>query len=193
MLDKCIIPLSLKEPHQAIYDLVDFLNYFGTKNIYLLHVLPGPKEKKPKKVVDQISELADKIRELNFKTEMYFRSGPVATEVTKLSEELETDFLSLLWARRGFVKRTLLGSIDHDILRLSDIPVFVYKSRLYMEKKTTLNKVLYATDFKATDSSVLPYLVYKDFQADTLYLLHVGERAPDPYTEKIRREKAEKN
>ncbi len=193
MLKKCILPVSLKEPSQSIYNLTDFLNFFGTKKVYLVHILPGAKQKKPRKLVDKISERADKISQLNFQTEMYFRNGPVATEVTKLSEELEADFISLLWGRKGFVKRTLLGSVDNDILRLSDLPVFVYKTRLYLEKKTSLNRVLYATDFKVTDSSAIPYLIYKEFQADTLFLLHVGERAPDPYTEKVRRENIEQN
>ena len=194
MLKTAVLPLSLKEPKQRLYDMAQCLKCFGTETVYLVHVMTD-KEDSPKQRTIQhtIRDIADSLRELGLYVEMYFKSGRIADTVCQTAKELEADYLSLHWRKKNVIKQTLLGSADADILRMCTLPVFIYQSRKHLERTSSLNRVLYATDFQHTDSAVMPYLQDSDFRTDTLYLLHVGERAPDPYAEEERRQESMRN
>ncbi len=194
MLNKAVLPLSLKEPKHKLYDLVQCMRHFGTETVFLVHITSQEENSKKQKSLQQdIREIAEGIRELGLNVEMYFKSGRIADAVCLAALELEADYLSLHWRKKNVIKQTLLGSADADILRMCRLPVFIYQSRGHLERKTSLHRVLYATDFRHTDSAVMPYLQNRDFRAETLYLLHVGERAPDPYAEKERRQESMSN
>ncbi len=192
MLDTALLPLSLKESRNKIFSMANLLKNFGTTRIVLLHVLGGNNKRKKERVRKQIEEIANKYREIGFQVEMFFKEGSVANTVVNFATEMEVNYIALCWQKKWLIKRTLLGNIDADMIRMTDLPVFIYKKDYYLFKNWDLNKVLYATDFQGTDTKVMPYLKNKDFQADTLYFLHVGSRAPDPDTEKKRREKVDK-
>jgi len=191
MLNTALIPLSLKEHRNKLLSLGRLLKNFGTTRIVLLHVFEGSNRKKKEKTRTKLEEIAYQYRDIGFEVEMFFKGGSVASTVVDFAKEMGVDFIGLSWQRKLLIKRTLLGNIDADIIRMTDLPVFMYKKDYYLFKNWDLNKVLYATDFKGTDSKVMPYLKNKEFQADTLYLLHVGSRAPDPDTDKNRREEVE--
>jgi len=194
MLKKAAVPLSLKESRHKLYDMARCLQCFGTETVLLIHVMSEEeKARKQGRVQETIRGIADGLREIGLHAEMYFKSGRVADSVCQAARELEADYLGIHWRRKNVIKQTLLGSADADILRMCSLPVFVYQSRGYLERTTHLHRILYATDFRHTDSAVMPYLQNRDFQAETLYLLHVGERAPDPYTEETRRKESMRN
>ena len=193
MLKKAVLPLSLKESRQNLYHMAKCMKHFGTEKVFLIHIMSQEDSPKKRKAEESIRSIANSLSDLGMQTETYFKWGRVADEVCKAATELEADYLGLHWRRKNVIKQTLLQSADADILRMCNLPVFIYKRRHYLEHTSSLNRVLYATDFQHTDSAVMPYLTNRDFQADTLYLLHVGDRAPDPYTEKSRREVATAN
>jgi nucleotide-binding universal stress UspA family protein len=191
MLATAMVKVSLKEPEAGFLEMTESLKGFGTRELFLVHVRhEGTKGEQ--KAVEAMRALNDKVREQGFDSEFIVRSGHVPTRIAEMAQELAVHYTAIYWRPRNAFRQALLGSIDGDILRLSDSPVFIYNRRL-LRPSTTLERVLYATDFRATDRAVLPYLKDRDFAAETLYLLHVGERAPDPHTEARRRERAEKN
>ncbi|MFP4588049.1 MAG: universal stress protein [Desulfohalobiaceae bacterium] len=191
MLQKTVLPLSLKEPQYKILNMLEATNDFGTRQVSLVHVQSSSKSgsKRRKKLL----HIAQKIRDLGFECEIYFKSGYVASEVASISLELEADFISLLWRPKTALRQALLGNVITDTVRQSDVPVFIYKSPYYKSPRINLRNVLYATDFKRTDSRVMNYLMSEEFRANTLYLLHVGSRAPDPEAEEKRRAQVMQN
>ncbi|WP_029893238.1 universal stress protein [Desulfohalovibrio reitneri] len=191
MLEKAAIKVSLKEPRAKFLDMMRFLKSFGTSTVHLVHVYSGSSGKQEERQ-RQLDKLAAEVRELGFTATATAKRGHVSYQTIATSRELEVDYLGIYWLPKAVLVQALLGSIDSDILRLSDVPVFVYNRRL-MNASTQLKRVLYATDFQATDKKVIPYLRNQDFQAEELVLLHVGERAPDPATEHTRQQCVQDN
>ncbi|MCF8085563.1 MAG: universal stress protein [Desulfohalobiaceae bacterium] len=193
MLKKAVLPLSLKEPRHKLHHMAQCMLYFGTETLFLVHIMSQEDYGKQGTIQKNMRDIADGMRELGLHVEMYFKSGRIADAVCQAALDLEADYLSLHWRKKNVIKQTLLGSADADILRMCSLPVFIYQSRGHLERKTSLHRVLYATDFRHTDSAVMPYLQNRDFRAETLYLLHVGERAPDPHAEEERRQESMRN
>lgn len=190
MLQSAAIKVSLKEPRSKFLDMMTLLKSLGTSKAYLIHVTSG--ENHQEKARRKLAELAEQVRELGFESAALVKSGHPPTQTIWTARELGVDFIGIYWLSKAVLVQALLGSIDADILRMSDLPVFVY-NRGYMNVSTRLERVLYATDFQATDTKVMPYLINKDFQAKQLYLLHVGRRAPDPETEHKRQRCVQEN
>ena len=193
MLESALVKVSLKEPVAKFQEMAALLKGFGTKKIFLVHVQTSHQKKKEDVVVSKLEELAQKVREQGFEVQTYVKEGHVASRIIDTARELNADYICIYWLPKGIIKQALWGSIDSDILRMSNNPIFVYNRGYLGLRNTEVENVLYATDFKYTDSKVMPYLLNKNFQAESLFLLHVGERAPDPHTEKKRQERAHEN
>jgi nucleotide-binding universal stress UspA family protein len=186
-LRKAVFPLNLKEQEHKIISMAKTLSHFGTKNIILVHVKSGS-NRNFSQAQEKLQTYAQKIQELGFETDVKIRFGShIIQEICNTSMEEQAEFLCIVWKAKGLIKRTLLGSKTIDIIRLADLPIFVFKSRTPLLKSASIiDSIVYATEFKITDSVVIPYLNNRDITASKLILLHVGERAPDPNTENQR-------
>jgi len=191
MLQSVAVKVSLKEPRARFLEMMRLLQSFGTRRAYLVHVATG-NDGRQEKARQKMAQLGEQVRELGFEAAALVKAGHPPTQVVWTARELGVDYLALYWLPKALLVQALMGSIDADILRMSDLPVFVY-NRGYMSASTRLERVLYATDFQTTDSRVMPYLINKEFQAKQLFLLHVGERAPDPETEHRRQRCVQEN
>ncbi|MEF8889355.1 MAG: universal stress protein, partial [Desulfohalobiaceae bacterium] len=128
MLKTAVLPLSLKEPKQRVYDMAQCLKHFGTETVYLVHVMANKEDSPKQRTIQQaIRNIADSLRELGLYVEMYFKTGRIADTVTQAAKELEADYLSLHWRKKNVIKQTLLGSAVADILRMCTLPVFIYQ------------------------------------------------------------------
>ncbi len=188
MLKTALLPLSTKESKVKLTSMINFLTYFGTEKIFIIHVLGNSNISASRK--EKIQTIQKNIKDIGFETTVLFRTGHVATAVGHVSMEIEIDYICIPWKPKGILKKTLLGSVTNDLIRLTDLPIFIYKKKKAFENGM-LESVMYATDFQSTDKKVMPYLRNKDFQAQNLYLLHVGERAPDPESEAKRKDEVE--
>ncbi len=184
MLKSAALKVSLTEPTGKFLDMVTMLQSFGVTTIHLIHIASGS-EKAIHGKEQRLEALAEKVRARGFHTTTTVERGHIPSRTIAAAHELDADLLGLYWLPKALLAQAILGCIDTDIVRLSDLPVFVYNRRL-MSGPTQLKRVLYATDFQATDAKVMPYLTNKDFAAQELFILHVGERAPDPTTEHAR-------
>jgi nucleotide-binding universal stress UspA family protein len=191
MLHKALVKVSLKEPRGRFLEMAGLLKYFGTKDLILVHVVNGNGGRG--RAGKELDELAGAVRELGFEVETRLAGGHVATRIIETAHEVRADFVCVYWMPKNALRQILLGSIDLDILRMSDLPVFVHNRGWLGDIPDQLESVLYATDFTAVDAGVIPYLSSKEFRAEKLHILHVGERAPDPQAERARREKARNN
>ncbi len=186
MLKTTLLPVSLNEKHQHLADLGAYIRNLRTEKVYVCHIVEG--DDKIEKVKKRLQEVANIVEEQGLSTEIVIRKGNVAEQVCRLANDYSVDFISIKWRNKNVIRRSILGSPDADILRMCDIPTLIYKTRPLLESGSNLKSLLYATDFKETDSKVLPYLLETPVEVDTLYLLNVRDRAPDPETDKYKLE-----
>jgi nucleotide-binding universal stress UspA family protein len=162
------------------------LRSFGTESVHLVYVRTSNGRTFPEKRRAQLERMREEAEAAGLSADVHVLAGRAPSRVLQAASELEADYIAIAWVHKAVLRQTLLGSIDGDIVRLSDAPVFIFKRR-FLGRTESLDSVLYATDFQATDGRVMPYLKNREFQARTLYMLHVRERAPDPGTDDARR------
>ena len=188
MLQTALVKVSLKEPPGRVVEMLAALRSFGTQEAHLVHVRTAASRVFPEKKRSRLAILREKAEALGLIVEVHVLHGHVSTRVLQAAWQLNTDYIAIAWVHKAVLRQALLGSIDGDIVRMSDSPVFIFKRR-FLGRTERLDSVLYATGFQATDRKVMPYLKDKGFHARAMYMLHVGDRAPDPATDKARREK----
>ncbi len=187
MFDSVLLPLSLRESPARLERIVTALKAFGAREVLLLHVRSGPVAGRS---TAKLEERADSISSPDLICRTLVRSGSVASTVALTGAEHGCDLIAFPWRRKSWIQRSLVGSITKDIVRLSDLPVFVYKQARTSAHPVAPDStpedaptIMYATDFQDSDRVVIPYLRSSgDFDGEVI-LLHVGERAPDPAAE----------
>ncbi len=188
MLQRAAVKISLKEPRKSLMDMFEFLGNFGTREIHLIHVSPKLTAQQQPGIEEKLEKISKDAGNFGFSVQTHIRCGHVAVIINEMAEEKKAGYIALHWMSKSLFRTALFGHIESDILRLSNLPVFIYNPGLF-KSKASLEHVMYATNLKDTDGAVLPYLVDRRFTGKRLYLLHVGERAPDPATEEIRRKR----
>ncbi len=187
MLKTALVKVSLNEPSGRVAEMLAAMRSFGTQEAHLVHVRTSASRSFPQKKRSLLERLREEAEALGLIAEVHILHGHVPTRVLQAVWQLDADYIAVAWVQKAVLRQALLGSIDVDIVRMSDSPVFIFKRR-FLGRTENLDSVLYATDFQATDRMIMPYLKNKGFQARVLHMLHVGDRAPDPTTDKARRE-----
>jgi nucleotide-binding universal stress UspA family protein len=176
-----LIPINAKIPVQRVVDMVRFIEPFKPERIYLLHVRSGNGEK----VMPKMTEVRTAIADTGIEAELTYRRGHVASQIVDVANSTDS-IICFLKRWKNPLQRALLGSPITDVIRMSEKPVLIYRKSSYFKSENILKTLLYATDFKYSDKSCLDYIRHRAFKAKRLILLHVGQRAPDPDTEKKR-------
>lgn len=192
MLEKALVPLSFRESTDHVSGMCELLQMLGTREIILLHIgsdrgRTGAHNRR------RLEEYAEHIEELGFRTEKVVRRGSVQQQIMLASAELGADYISIVFRKKSWIARAILGSNVKDVIRLSDVPVFVYKNPRRKQRADRVFRVLYATSLQGRDDSLLTYIRNEDFRADEVTFLYVGRRAPDPVVEKQRRDKTDRD
>ncbi len=188
MLQRAAVKISLKEPRKKLMHMFEFLSNFGTRDIHLIHAAPKITSQQRSDIEEKLEKTSKDATNFGLNAYTHIRCGHVPISIIETAEEIKAGYIAIYWMPKSLFRNALFGNIDSDILRLSNFPVFIYNPGLF-KSSVNMEQVLYATDFKHTDAAVLPYLVDRRFTANKLYILHVGERAPDPATEEIRRKR----
>lgn len=188
MFDKALVPLELRRSQKELSAMIKFLKTLNTKSVHLLHVMSEGVGKK-KTLQGYIDEIA---YSLSIETEMELTTevteGHIASRISQTANDIDADFIYITSNHRGFMYRTFLGSTSRDVIRLTDKPAFVHKSRPYLLADEHVSRILYATDFGPTAEKALNYVKNLGELVEEIFLLHVGKRAPDPFEEKRRQQ-----
>jgi nucleotide-binding universal stress UspA family protein len=203
-----LLPVSFREPAWRLKAMLAFLQNFDTERVVLLHVSTGPisaaTQSRIEAIRDQVvedlrAELAGEATNTaapdgtadpeaaskvvaGMTIDVRVRSGSPAFEISLTAREEGADFIYFPWKRKNWIQRTLVGSTTKDVIRLSNLPIFVFKQRRARATDDAF-RILYPTNFKDTDRYVVAYLQYRGLAADELVLLNVHDRAPDPTAE----------
>lgn len=187
MFESALVPVSFREPVERIEALTAFLGNFGTRTVVLVHVVSSGLERGGQ-ARRRLETIADRVASQNHRAECVVRTGSPALEICTVARERGMQYICIPWKRKDFLKRSVLGSTSQDVARLTDVPLFVHKHRSTGREDGRLDNVLYSTTFDPSQDRVVPFLRYERLNARNLIVLHVGWRAPDPSTERARRE-----
>lgn len=182
-----LYPLNLHESIMEIISLTETLKNFDVKIIYLLTVVTGGEESRAgREAKHKLEKIRKQIADPSFDVELLIQSGHVPNTINDTAERLQVDFICFPWKKKPFFQHALLGSITRDVIRISEVPLFIYKKGQKSVTDTRLRRVLYASDCDANDRTIMPYLKHEGFAAEELVIVNVGERAPDPRAERKR-------
>jgi len=186
VFDSALLPVNFHEPLWVIKSLAGYLENFNTRRIVLIHVVSSGLES-TSHAHRHLQKILAEIDADSYDIEYVVRAGNEAHEICNVAVERELEFICLPWKRKNFLQRTLQGSVSQDIIRTTNVPVFVYKTWGTPREENCLQNILYAITTDPYHEKILPYLKSEKLAAHNLYLLYVGERAPDPEAEKQRR------
>ncbi len=187
MFNKIIQPVDLSESISDIKIRSSFINRFTDTEIILVHVVDtglGSRDQ----ARSRLTHLAEELNSIGINAGMSLRSGHVASEISAAALDEKASMIYMPASKKGFLVSSIMGSITHDVLRLSEVPVFVHKQKPELQKTEHLKKVIFATDFHEAAERAWPYVRMLGEIIPELIIIHVGERASDPYAEQIRRE-----
>ncbi|SIQ87722.1 Nucleotide-binding universal stress protein, UspA family [Alkalispirochaeta americana] len=187
MFSTALIPVNFRESLPRLRGLISFLENFGTSRVILLHVASGHQRDRWQTSLEQLrDQLQDALESSGLACDVQVSGGSAPSEVCRVAREEPVDFIALPWKRKNWLQRTLVGSFSKDVIRLSDLPVFLYKEGIYSRRSESSREafvVLYATALQRQDEYVLPLLSWPRLKVDRLVLVHAGPRAPDPVAE----------
>ncbi|RQD63167.1 MAG: universal stress protein [Desulfonatronovibrio sp. MSAO_Bac4] len=190
MIRKVLQPVDLSESPKDIKARSLFIDRFGGQEIILFHVMnPGVDSRDQSE--SRISRLEDEIKETGVNARASLATGHVASEIVRAASDEGVDIIYMPASRKNILVSTLMGSVTDDVIRLSDVPVFVHKQRPELAKRKSLDKLMLATDFQKAAVRAKPYVHMLGEYIPELIILHVGQRASDPETEQLRRENVE--
>lgn len=161
--------------------------------IYVVHVIqPDVYPLVPPSAWSKMAEAEDVFREESKRDleeqlqsvshEMIFRPGKTRQTLSQLIEEKRIDLLVFSTHAGSGMQKLLFGSVADDIFRSSPCPVLAVGPgvRIKPRANAELNRILYATDFKAESLAVAPYAISlaQEHRAQ-LVLLHSIEKKGD--------------
>lgn len=190
MFTKTLHPVDLRESISEIQKRCAFIKRFSGQEIVFVHVMnPGVGD--ADKAGKKLGRLSSHAQKTGLKARSILVSGSTALEITAAAAGEKAGLIYMPASRKNFLVSSLMGSVTDDVIRLSTVPVFVHKQRPVLTGNGHVQKMIFATDFGSTARKAEEYLSWLGEWVPELILLHVGERAADPYTEQLRREKVE--
>jgi len=188
MLNSFLFPVDSKVSIQSVLGQSEFIKSFEPQKVYLLYVATG----NGRRMSGKLDKMEEKVRELGLPVERLVRFGHVPSQIVAAAKS--TGSIICFGKRwKNPLRKALAGSVLSDVVRMSEEPVLIYRKSLFAQAGEALHSSMYATDFRYSDYKCLEYIKHPAFKAKRLILLHVGQRAPDPGTEKKRLENVYNN
>lgn len=191
MFENTLIPVAYGERPEELRKIGLALKNFGTRSICLYHVHDSGSFFRGSDI-SWFMLLQEFLEELGMSIKVKRGNGDhVASSIAETALFEGCDEIYLKAKHRRHLRTMLLGNVSRDLLRLSDVPVFVQKIRPHLpDDGEGLRReglvVLYATNLDVESVRPIPYL--KEFHSAQCHILHVRGRMADPSTEHRRRE-----
>lgn len=185
MFEKALFPVELSQTMEEILVRVKFAGQLGTRHLHLLHVLsPGLGNRK--QALRKLDDFGVMLRSFGYGISLDVQEGFPPTLICETARENDIDFIFLPWREKTKMYRAFLGSTAKDVVRLTDKPTFVFKYHPQSVEGDAIKRVLYPTDFGQAAERAEPFVRALGNPDSKLILVHVGERAADPFSEERR-------
>jgi len=161
MFKKVLLCYDFSSPSEELYVFLEELQEFGTEEVILSHVIdPGMNtlqayEEAEEYFLNRVEDLKEK----GFKPQVEIPVGSPAEEVNKVAEREKVSLVLIGSRGKSKIKEMMLGSIAANIIRTSEVPVFIDKYRGQNDDYETMCpekfcKILYPTDFSKQSMKV---------------------------------------
>uniref|UniRef100_A0A7J2THD1 Universal stress protein n=1 Tax=Archaeoglobus fulgidus TaxID=2234 RepID=A0A7J2THD1_ARCFL len=198
-LEKMLFPTDFSSYSLIVTEFLEDLRTAGVKEVGILFVVNTSKlsvvsggfdpmkyvELEEKRAEEEMPKVVEKIENAGLKAEVIkpYPSGDPVTEILKFSKSY--DFIAVGARGKGIFKEVLLGSVSEGVVRKSEIPVYVFKSKTeisefgvkcYKPCEYLFNRILVAYDFSKHSQKALDYA--REIAKKTggeIILLHVYE------------------
>ena len=192
MFENTLIPVAYGERPEELRKIGATLKNYGARSVCLYHVHESGSFFRGSDI-SWLTLLQEVLEEVGLSIEVKRGEGHIASSIAETALFQGCDEIYMRAKRRWHIRTMMLGSVSQDLLRISDVPVFVHKIRPHLpEGDTGLKRedltVLYATDLDAASVRPIPYI--KEFHGSRCHILHVRDRMADPATEHRRRDAA---
>ncbi|MCS7130825.1 MAG: universal stress protein [Archaeoglobaceae archaeon] len=202
-LEKMLFPTDFSPYSMIVTEFLEDLKNAGVKEIGILFIVNTARlssvsggfdlgryvELEEKRAEEELPKILERIEKAGMKAKVVkpFPSGDPVNEIVKSSKSY--DFISIGARGRGIFKEILLGSVSEGVLRRSDIPVYVFKSRTeilesgvkcYKPCEDLFARILVAYDFSKHSQKCLEYAteIAKRTRGEMI-LLYVEEDGKD--------------
>ncbi|WP_287042691.1 MULTISPECIES: universal stress protein [unclassified Desulfonatronospira] len=187
MFKKILHPVDLNESLTEIKIRASFLYKMKAEDMVFFHVL-NPGLGGHKHAESRLRHFQSALDEVGINVHYKVEEGHVASEITREAREQGADLIYIPARGRNFLMSSLLGSTTQDVVRLADSPVWVHKKRPDLRHEEQMHRIVFATDFQQAAEKCCQPVFFLGELVPELVVLHVGERAADPYSEQLRRE-----
>lgn len=124
-------------------------------------------------VADYLLAEAQRLERTGIETNFTMRRGVVTVEVDTLANDLEADLIVLATHGRSGVERMLLGSMAHDLIRITDTPVLLVRPTDRWKSRTAqFRRLLVSLDGSEGAEAVLRFVraVARKFESEIILL-----------------------
>ncbi|MDK2795953.1 MAG: hypothetical protein PWQ22_1266 [Archaeoglobaceae archaeon] len=198
-LERMLFPTDFSPYSMIVTEFLQDLKSAGVKEVDVLFVVNTAKlssvsggfdleryvELEIRRAEEELPKLLEKLEKAGLKAKAIkpFPSGNPVSEISKISKSY--DFIAMGARGRGIFKEILLGSVSEGVVRKSEIPVYVFKSKTeilesgmkcYKPCENLFAKILVAFDFSKHSQKALEYAskIAKETHGEII-LLHVDE------------------
>lgn len=186
---KALLPVDLHQDADEIKTRGKFIQQLGTVYCQILHVAGFGSLLRAKQC---LLNCANQLHEIGLQAEWALQEGIPAKTITNFAQTKQCDYIYIPSRRTNALYRTLLGSTAREVVRVTEVPVFIHKQHPPYWQPASLRTVLLATDFGPAVQRALPYAQALGAPDRHLTILHVGQRSADPHAEKRRQEQIQK-
>ncbi|MEM0204047.1 MAG: universal stress protein [Archaeoglobaceae archaeon] len=198
-LRKMLYPTDFSPYSKVVLSFLSDLREVGVEEVGVLFVVNTSKlstvsggfdigryvELEEKRAEEEMPEILSLIESEGLKAKVHkpYPSGNPVVEITKIASSY--DFIALGARGRGIFKEILLGSVSEGVVRRSNVPVYVFKSKVeedesgvkcYKPCEKLFERILVAYDFSNHSKLCLDYAKTIAQKVDSeLVVLHADE------------------
>ena len=180
MLSKLLFATDFSLQAEKLLEGLPAFQKIGTQEVVLLHavnpiVASDWPELNPNFLLDLqknaqtvLENWAERLENVGFKVKIRVELGTPFKEILRVAEEEEVDLIVMGAHGKGFIAGLILGSVTHNVIKHSKIPVLVYKLKVieHYDKYTfqfvserLFERILFPTDWSPCAMAVVQYLL----------------------------------
>ncbi|MFO7819316.1 MAG: universal stress protein [Halanaerobacter sp.] len=197
---KVLLATDFSESAKELIHCIKDLHPTGVEEVFLTHIVNTNKLFNLKDYSEQESIDREKLiktrnqietglknekkqfEDFNLKVKTIVTAGPVADKLVEIAKEKEMDLILISSHSKGYLENFLLGSTTSDVIRISQVPVFVERYKELTEDKiktfpeNRFNKVLFPTDLSKGADKVFHEIKKADQIVKEVIILSIIER-----------------
>ena len=200
MMKKAVLATDFSDSSRCLMDCVEEFKTVGLKELILIHVIDAQNSGLSSPALQQydqdyLDREKERLSRRGIEVKVRVELGYPAQKIVEVAREEKASIILVGSHGKGFLRELLLGSTAFDIIRSSDIPVFIEKIRREEGKEprpicvNRLENVLIPVDFSPCSELVVERTLHLAPYIERVSLISIIETSRDEEEmEKTKRE-----